>query len=105
MTFPPPLSRNAGIALSAWTALGAAALAALCAFPAQASSHREAPFITTQSKVDGSDFYMFNSYESGRDGFVTDSDEGRARPVLRSLVLVEPARRRGYAHLPRAVGE
>lgn len=35
------------------------------------SSHREAPFITTQPKVDGTDFYMFNSYESGRSGFVT----------------------------------
>ena len=38
---------------------------------AQASSHREAPFITTQPKVDGTDFYMFRSYEPGRDGFVT----------------------------------
>ena len=36
-----------------------------------ASSHREAPFITTHPKVDGSDFYMFRSYESGRAGFVT----------------------------------
>ncbi len=38
---------------------------------AQASSHREAPFITTVPKVDGTDFYMFNSYEPGRDGYVT----------------------------------
>jgi hypothetical protein len=38
---------------------------------AQASSHREAPFITGQPKVDGTDFYMFNSYESGRQGYVT----------------------------------
>ena len=30
-----------------------------------ASSHREAPFITTAPKVDGTDFYMFNSYEAG----------------------------------------
>jgi len=37
----------------------------------QASSHREAPFITTHPKVDGSDFYMFRSYESGRTGYVT----------------------------------
>ena len=36
-----------------------------------ASSHREAPFITTSPKVDASDFYMFNSYETGRGGFVT----------------------------------
>ena len=31
--------------------------------PAHASSHREAPSITTMPKVDGTDFYMFNSYE------------------------------------------
>lgn len=36
-----------------------------------ASSHREAPFITTRSKVDGTDFYLFNSYEAGRTGYVT----------------------------------
>ena len=36
-----------------------------------ASSHREAPFITTRPKVDATDFYMFNSYESGRIGYVT----------------------------------
>jgi hypothetical protein len=39
--------------------------------PAQASSHREAPSITTTPKVDATDFYMFNSYEPGRTGFVT----------------------------------
>ena len=49
--------------------LGAALLAA-CGL-AGASSHREAPFITTVPKVDGTDFYMFRSYEAGRDGFVT----------------------------------
>jgi hypothetical protein len=38
---------------------------------ARASSHREAPFVTKNPKVDGSDFYMFNSYEPGRTGFVT----------------------------------
>ena len=36
-----------------------------------ASSHREAPFISTTPKVDAADFYMFNSYETGRAGFVT----------------------------------
>jgi len=36
-----------------------------------ASSHREAPFITSAPKVDGTDFYMFRSYETGRAGFVT----------------------------------
>ena len=43
----------------------------LSALPAQASSHREAPSITTTPKVDATDFYMFNSYEPGRAGFVT----------------------------------
>ena len=36
-----------------------------------AASHREAPFITEQPKVDGTDFYMFRSYETGREAFVT----------------------------------
>lgn len=48
-----------------------AALAACTAGVSLASSHREAPFITTQPKVDGADFYLFNSYEAGRGGFVT----------------------------------
>ncbi len=37
----------------------------------QASSHREAPGITKTPKLDGSDFYMFSSYEPGRTNFVT----------------------------------
>jgi hypothetical protein len=41
------------------------------ALPAAASSHREAPFITEMPKVDGTDFYMFRSYEEGREDFVT----------------------------------
>lgn len=48
-----------------------AALAAMAGLPAQASSHREAPFITTTPKVDGTDFYMFSSYEPGRADYVT----------------------------------
>ena len=49
-----------------------AAIATFClAGPAQASSHREAPFLTNAPKVDGTDFYMFRSYAPGRDGFVT----------------------------------
>ena len=51
------------------------AVAAACTFAASpaanASSHREAPFITTQPKVDGTDFYMFRSYEPGRADYVT----------------------------------
>ena len=43
----------------------------LCATPALASSHREAPFVTSIPKADGTDFYMFDSYEPGRQGFVT----------------------------------
>ena len=38
---------------------------------ADASSHREAPFMATQPSVDGTDFYMFRSYETGRQGYVT----------------------------------
>src|SRR5580698_9508902 len=45
--------------------------AAILPLTSLASSHREAPFITTRPKVDGTDFYMFNSYEPGRAGYVT----------------------------------
>ena len=38
-----------------------------------ASSHREAPLITTMPKTDGTDFYMFSSYEPGRERFRNDS--------------------------------
>ena len=38
---------------------------------AGASSHREAPYISSQQKVDGTDLYMFRSYEPGRQDFVT----------------------------------
>jgi hypothetical protein len=58
--------------------LAAAVCAAAGIGSAQASSHREAPFITTQPKVDATDFYMFRSYEGvaadgsgGRSGYVT----------------------------------
>jgi hypothetical protein len=55
------------------------ALAAACAAGTSiASSHREAPFIATSPKVDGTDFYMFRSYEGiqangtgGRSDYVT----------------------------------
>ena len=52
-------------------AAACAAIAAIVALPAQASSHREAPSITTTPKVDATDFYMFNSYETGRTSYVT----------------------------------
>lgn len=48
-----------------------AALMASTAMSAGASSHREAPGITKQPKIDGTDFYMFRSYEKGREDFVT----------------------------------
>ena len=48
-----------------------AALMLAAAAPVGASSHREAPFITTAPKVDGTDFYMFRSYETGRSDYVT----------------------------------
>src|SRR4029434_5187147 len=38
---------------------------------AYASSHREAPSITSTPKLDATDFYAFNSYETGREGYVT----------------------------------
>ena len=46
-------------------------VAALAAATAGASSHREAPGATEQPKVDATDFYMFRSYEPGREGMVT----------------------------------
>jgi hypothetical protein len=45
-----------------------AALLPLCAL---ASSHREAPTIAGLPRVDGTDFYMFRSYEPGRTAYVT----------------------------------
>lgn len=36
-----------------------------------ASSHREAPTITSTPKMDCTDFYAFNSYEAGRSNYVT----------------------------------
>jgi hypothetical protein len=45
-----------------------AALLPLCA---AASSHREAPSIAGMPRVDGTDFYMFRSYEPGRSAYVT----------------------------------
>ena len=59
--------------LTTLTALPAITAALLClsTAPALASSHREAPSISGSPKVDGTDFYLFSSYETGRDGYVT----------------------------------
>ena len=62
-TSPPSRSRIAIAAALAACAFGSTA--------ALASSHREAPFITGLPKVDGTDFYMFSSYEPGREDYVT----------------------------------
>ncbi|WP_372658454.1 DUF4331 domain-containing protein [Hydrogenophaga sp.] len=58
--------------------LAKACLLLLAASSAMASSHREAPFISGSPKVDGTDFYMFRSYEGvapngtgGRSDYVT----------------------------------
>jgi len=48
-----------------------AAAFAVLPFAASGSSHREAPNITRMPAVDSTDFYLFNSYEPGRDGYVT----------------------------------
>ena len=54
--------------------LSVACLLLASAAAAMASSHREAPFITTSPKVDGTDFYMFRSYE----GIAADGTGGRS---------------------------
>jgi hypothetical protein len=54
--------------LSSRALLLGAALLPLCAM---ASSHREAPAIAGMPRDDGSDFYMFRSYEPGRSGYIT----------------------------------
>ncbi len=45
--------------------------ASLLPLYALASSHREAPEIAGLPRVDGTDFYMFRSYEPGRSNYVT----------------------------------
>jgi hypothetical protein len=45
--------------------------AALIPLYASASSHREAPAIAGLPRLDGTDFYMFRSYEPGRSNYIT----------------------------------
>ena len=60
------LQRSAlAVAIAAGTAASAATGIAT------ASSHAEAPFIKTRPALDASDFYVFNSYEPGREDYVT----------------------------------
>ena len=65
-TLPTPSSRLLPIIGALATAYGLSA-----AVPAQASSHREAPSIAGTPRVDATDFYMFNSYETGRGDYVS----------------------------------
>ena len=51
--------------------IAGAALLAAAGVTVQGSSHREAPGITGRPKLDGTDFYMFRSYEPGRQDYVT----------------------------------
>lgn len=53
------------------TIIAIAISSVLLAGSAAGSSHREAPLITGTPKVDATDFYMFRSYETGREGYVT----------------------------------
>ncbi len=70
MSIKSPVSRRFGI--NQFSLVAAGFVMTLCATGAAlASSHREAPFITGQPKLDATDLYMFRSYESGRQGFVT----------------------------------
>ena len=54
-----------------YTQLAKACILLVATSSAMASSHREAPFITGNPKVDATDLYMFRSYEAGRSAFVT----------------------------------
>src|SRR5689334_8778875 len=59
---------------STTTSIALLALLALCATSATAaplSSHREAPNLTKNPKAGASAFYMFRSYETGREDYVT----------------------------------
>lgn len=52
-------------------AISSAIFTALAASTAFASSHREAPNIARFPTLDSTDFYIFNSYEPGREDYVT----------------------------------
>jgi hypothetical protein len=66
-----------------------AVLAALAAGGASASSHREAPFISTRPSVDGTDFYLFNRPRA-RYRAIDLMRRERFAPVL----LADPSERR-----------
>src|SRR5262245_16453019 len=62
----PPLALPFGVA-----ALVSSLVATVGPAAPKFSSHREAPAITGTPKVDATDFYLFNSYEAGRENYVT----------------------------------
>ena len=68
--------------------LAASALAGVTSLPVLASSHREAPFITQNPKIDGTDFYMFNSY--GADAAATNALAGRVTLIANYQPLQDP---------------
>jgi hypothetical protein len=51
--------------------IAGAALLVAAGITVQGSSHREAPGIAGRPRLDGTDFYMFRSYEPGRQDYVT----------------------------------
>jgi hypothetical protein len=51
--------------------LSGLALAVVAATPAVALDHGEAPLVSRSPKVDGTDLFVFRSYEPGREDFVT----------------------------------
>ncbi|MCF2949175.1 DUF4331 domain-containing protein [Paraglaciecola aquimarina] len=53
------------------TKFAIALVSSAVAFNLVASSHREAPAVTQTPTIDSTDFYAFNSYEEGREGYVT----------------------------------
>jgi hypothetical protein len=57
--------------LAAGVTLALCSFSTLTSLPALASSHREAPMISTMPALDGTDLYMFRSYETGRESYVT----------------------------------
>jgi hypothetical protein len=63
------MSSTRPLPLRQWTVSSLAL--ALLAGAAFASSHREAPGILSSPQVDGTDFYLFRSYEPGREAYTT----------------------------------
>jgi DNA-binding NarL/FixJ family response regulator len=49
--------------------------------------------------------YCGHAFWDGQNAFVTENDEARARPILRSLLLLRPKRQSGYARHALASGE